>query len=129
MKTSDKLIIGAKIVAARAIDTPRPFFVQYSLLNACNARCGYCNCPNRVDPQLGTDVHLRILGDRAGLGTVRVKFLGGEPLLRPDVGDLVSEVQRLGMRAAMVTNGLLVPEKIHIVRRLDELIISLDGNE
>jgi sulfatase maturation enzyme AslB (radical SAM superfamily) len=31
------------------------------------------------------------------------------------------------MRSAMVTNGFLIPERIDVVRRIDELIVSLDG--
>jgi MoaA/NifB/PqqE/SkfB family radical SAM enzyme len=128
LKATQKLAIGARILAARLTNEPRPFFVQYSLLNACNARCVYCNSPNREDAQLSTDQHRRILAEFARLGTVRVKFLGGEPLLRPDLGELVAEVRRLGMRSALVTNGLLIPERIDLVRQVDEVVISLDGN-
>src|SRR5205823_379360 len=35
----------------------------------------------------------------------------------------------LGMRAAMVTNGFLVPERMEIMRQLDEVVISIDGRE
>ena len=129
MTAGDKLRIGAKIAAARLRATPRPFFVQYSLLNACNAHCGYCNCPNRENPQLSLEEHFRVLTEFARLGTVRVKFLGGEPLLHDDIDALIVETRRLGMRAAMVTNGLLVPQKFETVRKLDELVISIDGSE
>ena len=129
MKPTQKLGIGAQILAARLTGSVRPFFVQYSLLNGCNARCVYCNSPSRKDPQLSTDQHRKLLGEFARLGTVRIKLLGGEPLLRPDVGELVDEVRRLGMRAAMVTNGFLIPQKIDVVRRLDEVVISIDGRE
>lgn len=129
MKATEKLAIGAKILATRLTGQPRPFFVQYSLLNGCNARCVYCNSPNREDLQLALGEHRRILAQFARLGTVRIKFLGGEPLLRDDIGELVEEVRQLGMRSAMVTNGFLIPEKIDVIRRLDELVISLDGDE
>lgn len=129
MTPGQKLRIGARIAAARLTGAARPFFVQYSLLNGCNARCAYCNCPNREDPQLTTAQHVAVLREFARLGALRVKFLGGEPLLREDVGTLVDETRRLGMRAAMVTNGFLVPQRFDIVRRLDELVISLDGSE
>ena len=129
MRTSEKLRIGAQIVAARATGRPRPFFVQYSLLNACDARCGYCNCPARENPEITTAEHYRILAEWARLGAVRIKFLGGEPLLRADLGELVEQVRRLGMRAAMVTNGLRVPERMDVVRRLSELVISIDGDQ
>ncbi|MBI3091014.1 MAG: radical SAM protein [Candidatus Tectomicrobia bacterium] len=129
MKTTAKLAIGAKILAAKLKGEVRPFFVQYVLLYGCDARCDYCNSPHRPATQLSTAEHKEILRQFARLGTVRVKFHGGEPLLRKDLGELLAEVKRLGMRAAVVTNGLMLPERLDAVRRADELVISLDGDE
>ena len=129
MRKRDKAAIGARILSARLRGRPRPFFVQYSLLNACNARCVYCNSPNRDDDRLSREEHRATLRELARLGAVRIKFLGGEPLLSPDIDDLADEVIRLGMRAAMVTNGFLIPEKIETVRKLSEIVISIDGDE
>ncbi|MBL8874963.1 MAG: radical SAM protein [Phycisphaerae bacterium] len=129
MKTSTKVRIGLQILKSRATGVPRPFFVQYSLLNGCNMRCSYCNSPNRDDGQVDTATHKSLLKQFAELGTARIKFLGGEPLLRDDIGELVDETKRLGMRAAMVTNALLIPQKFETIRQLDELIISIDGRE
>lgn len=127
MRKRDKAAIGARILAARARRRPRPFFVQYSLLNACNARCTYCNSPNRPDDPMSREEHVAALRAFARLGAVRIKFLGGEPLLSPDIDFLADEVNRLGMRAAMVTNGFLIPEKIETIRKLSEIVISIDG--
>jgi MoaA/NifB/PqqE/SkfB family radical SAM enzyme len=129
VRTRDKLRIGARILASRGTGRPRPFFVQYSLLNACNAKCAYCDSPNRHGVQLSTAEHEGVLRELARLGAVRIKFLGGEPLLRDDVRQLVAEVRRLGMRSAMVTNGFLIPERFDVVRQVDELIVSIDGRE
>lgn len=129
MKARDKLKIGAKIMTSKLTARPRPFFVQYSLLNACNTTCVYCNCPSRQDPRISTEDHLHVLGEFARLGAVRIKFLGGEPLLLRDIGLLAERVSELGMRSAMVTNGFLVAEKLDVVRKLDELVISIDGDE
>jgi len=65
MKPTQKLGIGAQILAARLTGSVRPFFVQYSLLNGCNARCVYCNSPSRKDPQLATEQHRKLLGEFA----------------------------------------------------------------
>ena len=129
MKPLQKLGIGVRILTARATGSARPFFVQYSLLNGCNAACVYCNSPSRPDPQLSTNDHFRILDDFARAGAVRIKLLGGEPLLRADIGEIVERVRRLGMRCAMVTNGFLVPAKLDVVRQLDETVISIDGRQ
>lgn len=127
MRKRDKAAIGARIFSARVTRRPRPFFVQYSLLNACNARCTYCNSPNRPDDPMSRREHLETLRAFARLGAVRIKFLGGEPLLSPDIECLADAVIGLGMRAAMVTNGFLIPEKIETVRKLSEIVISIDG--
>jgi len=129
MRTRDKLAIGGKILASRLTGRPRPFFVQYSLLNSCNARCVYCNLPSLPDPTTSLEDHLRALDEFAALGSVRIKFLGGEPLLSPHLERLVRRVDDLGMRSAMVTNGFLIPEKLSLVKQFDELVISLDGSE
>jgi MoaA/NifB/PqqE/SkfB family radical SAM enzyme len=89
----------------------------------------YCNCPQRPDPRADLASHVRVLTELAQLGAARIKFLGGEPLLHPDNAPLVATVKKLGMRAAMVTNGFLVPRHIETVRTLDEVVISIDGNE
>jgi MoaA/NifB/PqqE/SkfB family radical SAM enzyme len=128
MKAREKVAIGGRILAARMVGKVIPFFVQYSLLNACNAKCVYCNSPERKDIQLDTETHCQILAEFARLGAVRIKFLGGEPLLRRDLPELIERVRSLGMRTAMVTNGFSVPKLIDTVRRLDELIISIDGS-
>jgi MoaA/NifB/PqqE/SkfB family radical SAM enzyme len=129
MTPAEKIGIGAQILASKVTGRPRPFFVQYSVLNACNASCVYCNSPHRADAPLATEDHRKLLAEFAAVGAVRIKFLGGEPLLRDDIGILVEETRRLGMRAAMVTNGFLVCEKIDVIRQLNELVISIDGSE
>jgi MoaA/NifB/PqqE/SkfB family radical SAM enzyme len=129
MTNGQKLRIGSRILLAKVTNQPRPFFVQYSRLNGCNASCVYCNCPQRPDPRADLASHVRVLTELAQLGAARIKFLGGEPLLHPDIAPLVATVKKLGMRAAMVTNGFLVPRHIETVRTLDEVVISIDGNE
>jgi len=129
MRTRDKLAVGARIFAAVATGRPRPLFVQYSLSDRCNGHCVYCNCPNRGDTGLSTGQRLEIIAAFARLGCVRMKLYGGEPLLNDDIEVLAHSVHSHGMRTAMVTNGLLIEEKMAAVRLIDELIISLDGDE
>lgn len=61
-----------------------------------------------------------------------VAVTGGEPLMRADIFDVLAEIGLLGFPWGMVTNGMLVDEKV--VRRCAEtgmrtVSISLDGNE
>jgi MoaA/NifB/PqqE/SkfB family radical SAM enzyme len=129
MKNSDKLRIGSRILMSKMTGKPRPFFVQYSLLNACNAKCVYCNCPEREDPRASVAAHRAVLAEFARLGAARIKFLGGEPLLHANIAELVQTAKSHGMRAAVVTNGFLVPQRMELMRQFDEIIISIDGRE
>jgi MoaA/NifB/PqqE/SkfB family radical SAM enzyme len=52
---------------------------------------------------------------------------GGEPLAHRHVEEIVSWLLSRGITIYMNTNGILVPRKLHVVRRLSKVKISLDG--
>ena len=97
------------------------------LTHRCNLRCLYCNFPFLKTLELTTSQWTDVLDQLAGLGCRRVTFLGGEPLLRPDLPDLLSYARRRGISCVVSTNGLLVPERIKALRPLQTLVISLDA--
>ena len=80
MKNRDKLVIGSKILASKITNKPRPFFVQYSLLNACNAKCVYCNCPERDDPRASNDAGRRQKRRSSGRSIAAADRHGGAQL-------------------------------------------------
>src|SRR5205085_5555039 len=61
------------------------------------------------------------------LGCRRVTFLGGEPLLRADLADLIAAARERGLRTVVTSNGLLVPRRIETLRSVDTLVLSLDA--
>jgi MoaA/NifB/PqqE/SkfB family radical SAM enzyme len=66
----------------------------------------------------------------AELGTSVVAFSGGEPMLHPDLDELVRHIRSRGMMAGLITNGyFLVPKRIEALNRagLDFLQISIDN--
>ena len=104
-----------------------PFDVQASLLNACNLRCVYCKCPEIKTTLMTTEQWRTIIHGLRAVGTIRIKFQGGEPTLRPDFRDLCSEVQRAGIVSAVITHGLEVAKKPELLDYLDEIVFSLDS--
>lgn len=60
-------------------------------------------------------------------GCQRISFSGGEPLLRQDIGKLIDYVNSLGMQCTLNSNGILVPDFLEDLKKLDSLAISLDG--
>jgi MoaA/NifB/PqqE/SkfB family radical SAM enzyme len=69
--------------------------------------------------------------DRLGdLGTAVISFSGGEPLLHPDLDDLIRRIRGTGAIAGMITNGFLLnPERIQRLNDagLEHMQISIDN--
>jgi MoaA/NifB/PqqE/SkfB family radical SAM enzyme len=78
-------------------------------------------------PELATEQWKSIISQLADLGCRRVTLLGGEPLIRPDVADLIRHAREKGMSCLLSTNGLLVPEKINELKDLSAIVLSLDA--
>jgi MoaA/NifB/PqqE/SkfB family radical SAM enzyme len=104
-----------------------PFEVQAVLHNACNLRCSYCRCPDMESTALSTAQWVDIIGRFQQVGTLRIKFQGGEPTTRPDFAAICAAVQAHGIIAAVVTNGIAIARKPALLDGLDEVVVSLDA--
>lgn len=114
--------------------------LRVSVTDRCNFRCPYC-MPADVfgagyqflkDPQLmSVDEIARILRTFVALGVEKIRLTGGEPLLRPDVPELVRIIkQDLGVRdVALTTNGWLLEKQAAALSAagLDRINVSLDS--
>src|SRR5262245_8216878 len=113
-------------------DTAHPLLVQIIPIRRCNIDCGYCNEYDKVSPPVASDVMRRRIDKLAELGTSVVAFSVGEPMLHPDLDDLIRHIRTRGMMAGLITNGyFLVPKRIEELNRagLDFLQISIDNVE
>ncbi len=109
--------------------------VVWNVTKRCNLKCLHCyaqatatGAPDELDQVEG----LSLLRDLHEFGVPVVLFSGGEPLMRPDLFDLVEQTVAMGMRAVISTNGTLITREV--ARRLRGLGlsyvgISLDGTE
>jgi len=92
-------------------DYGRPVLnLRISITQRCNLRCPYCHREGEVTSpsiEMTRDEIVRITGIAVGLGISRVKLTGGEPLLRPDILDIVKGIAELrGLKDfSMTTNG------------------------
>lgn len=109
---------------------PRKSVIEVTL--ACNLRCRHCG--SRAGIARADELSLaeteRVLEDLASLGCEKVVISGGEALLRPDIMDIIRASSRVGMRTALITNGLLLDHSTCERARsagLDAVGVSLDG--
>ncbi len=102
--------------------------VVWNVTKACNLRCIHCYAkadPNPAPDELTTEEGFRLLEDLAQFGCPVVLFSGGEPLVRPDILDLIKKATSLGMRAVLSTNGVLIDE--NLAKELKKLGLSYVG--
>ena len=107
-----------------------PIVAHLIPVRRCNLSCAYCNeYDDRSKP-----VPMAVVQHRvellAALGTSAVTLSGGEPLLHPQLDEIVRCIRRHGMLAELITNGyLLTPKLIRKLNRagLDHLQISIDN--
>src|SRR5919106_799373 len=116
---------------ARAFQSPhRPIVAQIIPTRRCNLSCTYCNeFDHSSNPVPLEDLRQRI-DQLARLGTTIITLSGGEPLLHPDVDELVRHIRRSGAIATLITNGYrLTPAMIGRLNAagLDSLQISIDN--
>jgi cyclic pyranopterin phosphate synthase len=93
-------------------------YLRLSVTDRCDFACVYCMPPGGEDDHasrpelLSFEEAARVVSVFAGLGVTRVRFTGGEPLVRRDVVHLVELVRRrTGLtRLVMTTNGSRLAE-------------------
>lgn len=111
----------------RATRRKSPFQVTLSLTNRCNFRCEYCDIPHQHREEMSTEEWKDAIDQLIAGGLGRVSLIGGEPLLRKDIGEIIRHLKSRGVHSAMNTNGWLVPERIEDVALLDVVCLTLDG--
>ena len=132
LSTVSRKARSAREFARGLVHTAHPLLVQIVPIRRCNIDCGYCNEYDKVSPPVPTAAMKIRIDKLADLGTSVVAFSGGEPMLHPDLDDLIRHIRARGMMAGLITNGyFLVPKRIEELNRagLDFLQISIDNVE
>lgn len=103
--------------AKRAFDA-KPMQCSLYVTDRCNLDCGYCTeyDNSRAHPPL--DVILARLDHIRSLGTLRVALVGGEPLLHPDIVEIVRYARKIGFSTSLTTNAF--PLTRTLIRDLEE---------
>ena len=109
--------------------------VVWNVGRRCNLRCMHCYSKSRnVDysGELSHEEGVRLIDDLADFGSPVMLFSGGEPLMRPDIFELIEHAAAKKMRAVVSTNGTLISRDIAAKLKdagLSYVGISLDGLE
>jgi pyrroloquinoline quinone biosynthesis protein E len=115
------------------VDVNPPLGLLAELTHRCPLHCPYCSNPLELtarDAELSTADWLSVLSQARELGVLQVHMSGGEPLLRPDLPELVAHASGLGCYVSLVTSGLgLTPSRLGdlVERGLAHVQLSAQG--
>lgn len=110
--------------------TDHPLLAHLIPIRRCNLACTYCNEFDDFSKPVPTDLMLRRVDKLKELGTSVVTISGGEPLLHPDLDDIIRQMVKRRIVSGLITNGyLLTAERIQRLNRagLEWLQISIDN--
>ncbi len=111
--------------------------VRVSLTDRCNFDCVYCHneglgdTRGPMDPQddeMSTDDVVRFLEVVSEFDIGKVKFTGGEPMLRDDLTEIIRRTPS-SMEVSMTTNGTFLPGRADALREagLERVNVSQDA--
>ncbi|MCU0848971.1 MAG: GTP 3',8-cyclase MoaA [Spirochaetes bacterium] len=111
-------------------------YLRISITDKCNLRCVYCIPPEGVallshDEVLRNEEFIRLSGIFVSMGVTKIRYTGGEPLLRKGFMNIVETTRDSfpDLDLCLTTNATLLPEFIDDLYRLRvrKLNISLDS--
>lgn len=121
---------GVKHTVKAFASTKHPVLVHIVPMRRCNLSCTYCNEYDKTSDPVAIDVMLKRIDRLAEFGTSVVTISGGEPMMHPQIYDIIARIRHHGMIAGLISNGYYFqPEKIKKLNEagLDYLQISIDN--
>jgi MoaA/NifB/PqqE/SkfB family radical SAM enzyme len=118
------------MLASAFSSTDHPLLAHIIPVRRCNLACEYCNEYDDFSKPVLTEVMFQRVDKLGALGTSVITISGGEPLLHPELDQIIARIRKRGMIAGMITNGyLLVADRIERLNRagLEWLQISIDN--
>src|ERR1700748_2910516 len=117
-------------IGSAVMSTGHPYMAHIVTMRRCNLACTYCNEYDDFSDPVPLDEMLRRIDHLGRLGTSVITISGGEPLLHPELDQIIARIRKTGAIAGMITNGyLLMPDRIKRLNKagLDHMQISIDN--
>jgi len=127
---SKRRIRELRMIAKGLRSTDHPIMAHIIPIRRCNLACEYCNEYDDFSKPVPLETMKRRIDHLARLGTSIVTLSGGEPLLHPELDEIIAHIRRHATIACLITNGyLLTADRIQRLNRagLDHLQISIDN--
>jgi MoaA/NifB/PqqE/SkfB family radical SAM enzyme len=130
IKGFERNVHGLWQILKAVVSTEHPLLAHLIPIRRCNLACTYCNEFDDFSKPVATDLMLRRVDRLNDLGTSVITISGGEPLLHPDLDDIIHRMHELRVVSGLITNGyLLTADRIQRLNKagLEWLQISIDN--
>ncbi|NYT00710.1 MAG: radical SAM protein [Methanocellales archaeon] len=106
-----------------------PLILSHGINSECNLRCKFCIYWEERLKEMEKEEIFRLLDEASSLGVLAYNVWTAEPLVRKDLPECLEYAKSLGMITFMVTNGVLLKERVDELSSLDYLSVSVDGTK
>lgn len=111
--------------------THNPIFLTHSVTAKCNCQCQICDVWRKptATKELTTNEVFRMLEEAKQLNFAGYIAFGGEPLMRPDILDILARAHDLRLYTSVITNGTYLSQYAEEIAKTTDLTwVSLDYN-
>lgn len=117
MKSCQDRIYGAEFSAqeiAEAVRNGRLLSMEIEFNQNCNFRCIYCYASDNPDRrnELSKEELVDVIHQAKELGARKIIILGGEPMLYPDIMEMIRHIRTLDMEIELFTNGTNITQSV-----------------
>lgn len=111
------------------IDMPNE--IVFEITARCNLSCRYCTGIKQAHTELSFAQVRTVLDEALALGIRAVRFTGGEPLLHPELLQMLSLAKQMGFYVLLNTNATILPDATRqvLARTVDNILVSLQGHD
>lgn len=119
---------------AKSIEHFVPLVLSYNVTRECNMKCSHCYInatDKKLEDELTTQEAKALIDQIHQVSSPLLILSGGEPLLRPDIFELIEYGSKKGLKMGLGSNGYLIDDSV--AKKLKDagiatVSISLDSN-
>jgi MoaA/NifB/PqqE/SkfB family radical SAM enzyme len=104
----------------------KPLILSHTINSECNLHCRFCPFRRKGKEMEKAEI-FSMLEQAKSMGIMVYNIWAVEPLLRKDLPDCLAYASSLGLTTSLITNGVLLEERVDELSRLDFLSVSFDG--
>jgi len=110
-----------------------PNLMSFALTDTCNAQCAHCSFFDKESQRKGevmtSQQCKKIIADAQEIGVSIINLLGGEPLMRGDIMEIIKSIDKDLSTVILFTNGWHLQEKAGDLKKagLDGVYVSIDS--